>query len=115
MPSAVAILVARAEPWDFVACPRVNRRPHEGWQTERLIFRSPRAIEGPVITAAAGARLDQLGRSQVRRGRSSPAKVEGAVVNSIQTSFVSERMIDLIEAAVAFDRGAGAKWPGVQL
>ena len=36
------------------------------------------------------------------------AKVEGVVVNSIQTSFVSERMIDLIEAPVAFDRGAGA-------
>jgi hypothetical protein len=39
------------------------------------------------------------------------AKVEGVVVNSIQTSFVSERMIDLIEAPAAFDRGAGAKWP----
>jgi hypothetical protein len=36
------------------------------------------------------------------------------VVNSIQTSFVSECMIDLIEAPVAFDRGAGAKWPGRQ-
>jgi hypothetical protein len=23
-------------------------------------------------------------------------------------------MIDLIEAPVAFDRGAGAKWPGLQ-
>jgi hypothetical protein len=33
-------------------------------------------------------------------------KVEGVVVNSIQTSFLSERMMDLIEAPVAFDRGA---------
>jgi hypothetical protein len=24
-------------------CPRVNRRPHEGWQTEKLMLRSPRA------------------------------------------------------------------------
>jgi hypothetical protein len=38
------------------------------------------------------------------------ANVEGVVVNSIQTSFVSERMMDLSEAPVAFDRGARAKW-----
>jgi hypothetical protein len=37
------------------------------------------------------------------------------VVNSIQTSFASERMIDLTEAPVAFDRGAGAKWPDLDL
>jgi hypothetical protein len=27
----------------FVVCPRVNRRPHEGSQTEKLMLRSPRA------------------------------------------------------------------------
>jgi len=43
-----------------------------------------------------------------------PAKVEGVVVNSIQTSFVGKRMMELIEAPVAFDRGARAKWRGHQ-
>jgi len=64
----------------------------------------PRSVSG--LIASTG----HSGLHTVRRH----AKVEGEVVNSIQTSFVSERMIDLIEAPVAFDRGAGAKWPGLQ-
>jgi hypothetical protein len=39
----------------LLLAPRVNGRPHEGWQTEKLMLQSPasQAIEGPVIATAA--------------------------------------------------------------
>src|SRR5215831_2339723 len=39
----------------MLLAPRVNRRPQEGWQTEKtdVAISAGRAIEGPVITAAA--------------------------------------------------------------
>jgi hypothetical protein len=59
------------------------KRP--AWQVH--LNKRARGLAGD--TAGEGAAtLCNLGE-----GRSSPAKVEGVVVNSIQTSFVSERMI----------------------
>jgi len=49
------------------------------------------------LATRAGRRHRRRGGSNalcnLGEGRSSPAKVEGVVVNSIQTSFASERMI----------------------
>ena len=74
-------------------------RTNAGKLITDVAISASRAIEGPVITTT-----DLGSAGAVRR----PAKVEGVVVNSIQTSFVGKRMMELIEAPVAFDRGARA-------
>jgi hypothetical protein len=58
--------------------------------------------DNPLCRSAAHLSKGVLGLAVVKAVRRH-AKVKGIVVNSIQTSCASERMIDLIEAPVAFD------------